>query len=96
MVQKRLKIENSSAEGFGIYYYNGFTKKEARDAEATIINTALKAHDRETIDLESAIGKSDFLIGIFQTIEEAEAFAKEIDDKGLKYITKVAPYSSEE
>lgn len=95
MVQKRIKIQNNSAEGFGIYYYNGFTKKEARDAEAAIINATLSKHGRETIDLESAIGKSDFLVGIFQTVEEAEKFAKEMDDNGLQYITKIAPYSSE-
>jgi len=96
MVLKRFKIENSSAEGFGIYYYNGFTKKEARDKEAAVINATLTKWKMETIDLESAIGKSDFLIGVFQKLEDAEAFAKEMDDNGLEYITKIAPYSSEE
>lgn len=96
MVQKRIKIENSNDEGFGIYYYNGFNKKEARDAEAAIINAVLSAHDMEKIDLETEIGKSDFLIGVFQTMEEAENVKKELKSKGLQYITKIAPYSSEE
>ena len=96
MVQKRIKIENGTGEGFGLYYYNAFNKKEARDAEAEIINAALIKADRETIDLEKAIGKSDFLLGVFETMEEAEKFQKEIDDNGLQYITKIAPYSSEE
>lgn len=90
--QKTLVAKMKSDSGFAVYYLNGFTKKEARDAEASIINNVLTELDLPTIDLESAIGDSNFLLGVFQSQEEAKAFQQRIDDDGLKYGTKVKVY----
>lgn len=87
--QKTLEARMKSDSGFGVYYYNGFTKKEARDKEASIINNVLAELGLPQIDLESSIGDSNFLLGVFQSQEEAEAFQQRIDEKGLQYITKV-------
>lgn len=90
--QKTLVAKMKSDNGSAVYYLNGFTKKEARDAEASIINNVLTELDLPTIDLESAIGDSNFLLGVFQSQEEAKAFQQSIDDDGLKYGTKVKVY----
>ncbi|MEX1003017.1 MAG: hypothetical protein WDZ35_12945 [Crocinitomicaceae bacterium] len=91
MVIKRMKIDNSSENGFGIFYYNGFSKKEDRDKEAAIINEVRKTYGLDPIDLENGIGDSDFLIGTFDTTEAAEKFKSEIKKKGLSYLTKIVP-----
>ncbi len=91
MVVNRYKIDNSTGKGFGVYYYNGYNKKEARDKEAAIINEALSNYDLPAIDLEQHIGSGDVLIGTFETIEKAEEFKKLTKSKGLSYITKIAP-----
>ena len=87
----RMKINRSSENGFGVYYYNGFNKKDDRDKEAAIINEQLKKVGLDPIDLETDPGKSDFLLGIFSTEEEAKSFADALDANGLEYITKIAP-----
>src|SRR3989338_8041555 len=87
----RIKITRISENGFGVYYTNGFAKKEARDKEAAIINGSLEKLGLPTIDLEQAIGDSNVLLGVFETMEEAERFQKEIDDNNLQYITNIAP-----
>ena len=91
MVVNNFKIDNSNGKGFGIYYYNGFTKKEARDKEAAIINSVRETYQMEPIDLEAHIGDDNLLIGTFDTIEAAEKFKKELKMKSLSYITKIAP-----
>ncbi|MEO9533979.1 MAG: hypothetical protein ABJG68_03205 [Crocinitomicaceae bacterium] len=91
MKVKSLKIDNSTGKGFGVYYYNGFNKKEDRDKEANIINEQLKVLSLPTIDLEANIGARELLIGTFDTIEKAEEFKKAIKSKGLNYITTIAP-----
>jgi hypothetical protein len=90
--QKTVKVRMTSENGFAVYYYNGFTKKEARDKEALIINNVLAEMGLPAIDLESSTGDSDFLLGVFQSQEEAEAFQRRIDDDGLQYITQVKAY----
>lgn len=90
--QKTLEAKMKSDSGFGVYYTNGFAKKEARDKEASIINNVLAELGLPQIDLESSIGDSNFLLGVFQSQEEAEAFQQRIDDDGLQYITKVKVY----
>jgi WD40 repeat protein len=91
MVIKRMKIDNSNGKGFGIYYTNGYSKKEDRDKEASIINSVLESMGMPKIDLEENIGDHNLLIGIFESIEEAEKFKKELKSKSLSYITKIAP-----
>lgn len=85
------KIDRGNENGFGVYYYNGFTKKEARDKEEAIINSALEAYKMDKIDLETDLGKSDFQIATFKTVEEAKTFIDILDDNGLQYIVKIAP-----
>ncbi|MFT4600107.1 MAG: hypothetical protein ACI857_000277 [Arenicella sp.] len=91
MVVNRIKIDNSTGKGFGVYYYNGYSKKEARDKEANIINEVGATLDLPVINLEDYIGSGDVLIGTFDSIEKAEEFKKRIKSKGLSYITKIAP-----
>lgn len=91
MVVQRFKIDNSTGKGFGVYYYNGYSKKEARDKEANIINEVGGPLGLATIDLEQHIGSSDVLIGTFETIEKAEEYKAALKSKGLSYITKIAP-----
>ncbi|MCG8574597.1 MAG: hypothetical protein MI810_06920 [Flavobacteriales bacterium] len=91
VVTNRFKIDNSTGNGFGVYYYNGYSKKEDRDKEATIINKVGKAYEIDLIDLEQFIGSGDVLIATFETIEKAEEYSSKLDAEGLSYITKVAP-----
>ena len=93
MVVKRLKIENAtgSGKGFKLLYYNGFTKKEARDKEAAIINGVLKDLEMEPIDLETAIGESDFFLGEFKLQEDAKLMVDMLNANGLQYLVKIAP-----
>lgn len=93
--QKTLVIEQISEGGFAVYYYNGFFKKEDRDKEAKIINAALADLGREPIDLEMSTGDSNFLLGVFETKAEADKFQQTIDENGVQYLSKVAPYSAE-
>lgn len=91
-LENRFKITRSSnGKGFGVYYYNGYSKKEDRDKEAAIINAQLQELEMDVIDLETDPGKSDFLIGIFPTETEATEFTETLDSEGLSYLTKVAP-----
>jgi hypothetical protein len=91
MKVKSFKIDNATGKGFGVYYYNGFFKKEARDKESVIINGELTLLDLPVINLEDYIGSGDVLVGTFDTIEKAEAFIKSLKVKGLSYVTKIAP-----
>lgn len=94
-VQRHIKVERSAGKGFGVYYYNGFFKKEDRDKEATIINKELEALGLPVIDLETNVGDSKVLLAVFGSMDEAEAFDKSINDNGLQYLTKIAPVSEE-
>ena len=91
MVTNRLKIDNSTGNGFGVYYTNGYNKKEDRDKEAAIINAELKSLGLPEIDLEAYVGESSVLIGTFETVQKAEAFKAKISKNGLSYLTKIAP-----
>ncbi len=90
-ILSKFEVTNDTGNGFGVYYYNGFTKKEARDKEALIINNNLEALGMEKIDLETAIGKSDFLLGVFKTKDDAEKFMEALKKNGLEYLIESAP-----
>lgn len=88
---KTVVAEVVSADGFAVYYYNGYVKKEKRDEEAAPINAALKSKGLGTIDLESAIGESKFLVAVFQSKKEALEFVESIDNE-VDYSLEVLPY----
>lgn len=85
------KINQASERGFSVYYTNGYSKKEARDNEASIINTELTKLGQQTIDLEQFIGKGDVVLGTFKNVTDAEDFIKALKTNKLQYLTKIAP-----
>ncbi len=94
-VQSRFTIERTAGNGFGVYYFNGFNKKEDRDKEAAIINKELEALGLPAIDLETKVGDSNLLLGVFGSMDGAEAFETAINSNGLQYLTKIAPVNEE-
>ncbi|HYG50039.1 MAG TPA: hypothetical protein VD905_04005 [Flavobacteriales bacterium] len=91
-VLKNIKIERATGSiEFGLFYINGFNKKEDRDKEAAIINNGLKKIAQPEIDLEQYIGKSDVLIAKFASEGKAKAFLDELNNNGLQYLVKITP-----
>lgn len=90
MVKKRLNVSSEKSGKYGIYYTNGYSKKEDRDKEAKIINAQLTALGMPTIDLETG-NSDDVLLGLFNSVAEAQNFIAAMDKADLNYSTKVAP-----
>lgn len=91
---KKFRI-NKLSDGikFGAFYTNGYTKKEQRDKEASIINGLTKEKNLPEIDLEKSFATDDKepLIAEFDTYEQASDFVNELKNRKLNYVVKIYP-----
>ncbi|MDX2171513.1 MAG: hypothetical protein SFY56_00235 [Bacteroidota bacterium] len=85
------KINRGSNIKFGVYYTNGFNKKELRDKEAAIINKELKALGLPEVDLEKNAGNYNLLIATLDSEDKSNNLQSALKNSGLQYITKIAP-----
>ena len=69
-------------------YANGFSKKEDRDKEASIINAVYTQLGLTSIDLEKYAGTSDVLIGEFESYEKAYKVMEMFKNNKLQYLVK--------